>query len=154
MKTLLPLLACLWLATPVATAGSGLRMEDIRLACSASTPEPFGTFFRKFAGSPPFAAERTVLPLPVVRRQPAGAGDRDDDESVPTQTYVSREEFMQWPRLADFMANNGLTARLRSHTQSAVAVDVVKEDTDWLVTYHFRLANGCWRLWKYEDQSL
>lgn len=83
-----------------------------------------------------------------------GIDDNGKDESAPVKSQISKDDYAQWPSLGVYMKNNGLQSRIKSQSRATAVVDVFKEYSDWLVSYHFKTKAGCWFLWQYEDQSL
>ena len=49
-----------------------------------------------------------------------------------------------------YMLDNALQSKIKSQTKSAAVVDVFKENSEGLVSFHFKIKAGCWYLWQYE----
>ena len=128
-----------------ATTSSGQVRADER-------PENFDTFFARFTQDAAFAVSRTQFPLQCWLWQ-YGMDGKGNDESAPEISVISRAQFVQSPSLAHFMTQNGLRKVRQSMVTDNAVVDIGKEGTGWLVSYHFKLQHGCWFLWRYEDKS-
>ncbi|MDD5329008.1 MAG: hypothetical protein PHX38_03320 [Sulfuricella sp.] len=121
--------------------------------CNARTPEAFPDFFSRFAADKGFSVKRAIFPLQAVKWE-FGVDANGKDEPAPVRFRISKAQFESAPSLSNHMRENGLTSRTKSVGSKSAAVDVFKEDTDWLTTHHFVRRGNCWFLYKYEDSSL
>lgn len=121
--------------------------------CSPKRPEPVAPFLNRFSTEPAFAVRRTVLPLQRLKWE-YGANANGEDESAAVKSLITRQDYLRWPPLDSAMKSNNLTSAIERQTATEVVLKIFQQDTDWLTLYHFRLQNGCWFLWQFEDQSL
>lgn len=49
---------------------------------------------------------------------------------------------------------DGLVLKTSAEGGAGYAVELAKPDTDYQMTFHFRSAEGCWQLYRTEDDSL
>ena len=128
-------------------------MASLAIVCSSSRPEAFAAFFERFSVEPAFAINRTVFPLQVLKWE-YGVDNSGKDESAPVKSSLAKDSFAKWKSLNSYMKDNGLQARVKKVTAIAAVVDIFKDSSDWLVSYHFKVKSGCWYLWQYEEQSV
>lgn len=128
-------------------------LATFALDCSYARPEAFASFFERFGKEPAFAISRTVFPLQFLKWE-YGIDSSGKDESAPVKSFLPKESFANWKALNSYMKDNGLQFRFKKVTATVAVVDVFKDSSDWLVSYHFKVKSGCWYLWQYEDQSL
>jgi hypothetical protein len=121
--------------------------------CSPGKPEPFNSFVQRFAYEPEFAIRRTVFPLRILKWQ-YGMDENGKDVSAPERWQITQADFAGWPSLASAMQENGLASRIAVKTGTRAVLEVFRPNTDWLLQFHFRIRNGCWLFWQYEDRSL
>lgn len=104
--------------------------------------EKFDAFLPRYMTERPFAADRTVFPLPSIAR----AENKTE--------LVSREQFAKSTLLADVIKADQLSTR-QAVAPGAVELNVFKPDADsHIYFYRFRQQDGCWFLWQFEDASL
>ena len=140
--------ALLFAVAFLATAAAGNAAE-----CSPDNPEPFASFLQRFSMEPKFAVNRTVLPLRMLKWE-YGLNDKGEDDSATVKSFVSKRDYLKWPTLDSYIKGNNLTSAIDSQTRTAAILNVLKQDTDWQMLYHFKSQKGCWFFWQYEDQSL
>lgn len=120
--------------------------------CSVRKPERFVDFFPTFSETKGFALERTVLPLPLLHWS-----DGMDTEGRPLvgprKSLLSASEYWRWPSLNEYMRRNDLLANVKHQTSSAAVVDIYKDGSAGIVSFHFKSKAGCWYLWQYEVRS-
>jgi hypothetical protein len=89
-----------------------------------------------------FATERTVAPLEML--------DGPDRE----KSLATREQIAQSTLLSDVIKAENLSTS-QSVAPGVVELKVFRPDADSHIYYYrFRLQNGCWHLWQFEDASL
>ena len=121
--------------------------------CSSRSPEAFNEFLARFSREQVFAVERTVFPLRILKWA-YGLDEQGKDASSPVKSTLSREVDRQWPTREAHIRGQGLNQRVVSRSANAVIIEIFKEGSDWLTSYHFKNKAGCWYLWQFEDKSL
>lgn len=116
--------------------------------CSAAKPEGFKSFFERFSADAQFAQTRTVLPLRIRYWALADDDDGFDDSPEPTEVWVSREVYALKPSLRRQAAAAALEFYVDSQSPSAATVELSHRHAAPLRVYHFRLEQGCWKLWE------
>jgi hypothetical protein len=139
--------------TAVATTLLALLSANASAACTASRPEAWEPFFTQYSSSSQFALSRTRFPLSVLVWE-FGVDEKGRESTSPRKSTVSPAEFAKGEALALHARANGLKLRTKTQSATAVTVELFKEDTDYLVDYHFQFVNGCWFLRQIEDHSL
>lgn len=132
------------LALMVAAAATlaGCSTQPARQGCGPGAPEQFDAFLPRYMTDRQFATARTVFPLELL--------DTVDE----TKELLSREEFAQSTLLADVIKADKLSTSQVSGP-GVVELNVFRPDADSHIYYYrFRLQNGCWHLWQFEDASL
>lgn len=119
-------------------------------SCSAKAPEKFVDFLPAFSESKGFALERTVLPLPLLQWSEGHIDTEGRALHGPQKTYLSASEYWRWPSLNKYMQDNDLLSHVKTQTRSTAVLDVYKDDSAGVVTFHFKSTGGCWYLWQYE----
>lgn len=137
------LVALIFTAFPMLTFGQ---------ECSNEYPEVFERFFEHFSTNTAFALSRTRLPLQKLKWE-YEIDEKGNDSSAPEKSTIFRDDYISWPSLAAYMEKNGLAIIRRRKNGRDMVVDINKESTDWLFSYHFKMESGCWYFWQYEDQS-
>jgi hypothetical protein len=117
--------------------------------CSPKNPERFVEFLPAFSESKGFALQRTVLPLPLVNWS-QGLDTEGKQLSGPRKTYLSASDYWRWPSLNKYMQDNDLLSHVRNQTKASAIVDIYKDGSEGVVSFHFKATRGCWRLWQYE----
>lgn len=112
--------------------------------CSKANPELFVNFLPEFSESKDFAVQRTELPLPLLLWNEAST------DGAPHKTLLSAAEYRRWPSLSRYMQDNDLQPSVKRQTKTDAVVDIQKEGRPGIVSFHFRIEAGCWRLWQYE----
>jgi hypothetical protein len=122
-------------------------------ACSTDRPEDFNNYISLFSTDINFSATRVIYPLKVLVWE-YGLDENGKDDSGYLEKNISITEFKKWPTLNEVMSKNGLLNKIKSQTKDKVKMELYKEGTDWQIFYYFKIQNGCWYLWKYENASL
>jgi hypothetical protein len=122
-------------------------------ACSVSNPEKFEKFFEHYSGDKVFSSKRTEFPLEVLTWE-YGLDESGKDVSGSTTSLTSESDFEKWPTITEFMAKSPLKYEVKSLTSTAAAVHLFQPDTDYSMLYHFKVVNGCWCMWRFENESL
>lgn len=119
-----------------------------------SKPESFAEFFTHFRQDNEFSLNRTQFPL-LNYRYEYGVDENGNDESITIKEEISREQLAKHT-LADYLSDNQLQHALLTERSSPneQVVKIYKEDTDWLLHYHFVLHDGHWYLHSVHDYSL
>lgn len=122
-------------------------------ACTPAKPEDFTTFLQHFLASGDFALSRTRTPLPLIgwNEDMEAKGGAHTGKVV---RMIGKQEMQLTLPLTTYLREHGLTHKIARQQTEKVTVQVFKPDTDWLLLYHFRRQQGCWKLWKIEDFSL
>ena len=126
------------------------------LACSIAQPESFEPFFTRFVRDDGFAMQRTQAFVQTVTWDHVPDISGNDSSRVPQETPVRAEKFF-----TDFSSPKALmndaaihsTVTVPAKNQRSVFFGVQNSDAVML-TYKFKLRNGCWYLWGFEDESL
>lgn len=121
--------------------------------CKSRKSEEFTTFFARFANDKEFATSRTTWPLPTIHWE-FGADAAGNNESAPVRTLVSQAQDSASPSLSTYISQNGMNSKIQTLTTNTAVVEIFKEDTDWLMTYHFSLTGHCWVLQEFQNHSL
>lgn len=121
--------------------------------CSASAPELFGDFLKRFATDQTFAAERTAFPLRAGRWE-YGLGEQGSDVSAPVWRWISKEAFRGWTTIASLQQTGDMSVRSAASSDDSVQVTLFQNDSDTEMTYTFNRQAGCWRLVEFLDKSL
>ncbi|HYD60332.1 MAG TPA: hypothetical protein VEC35_08250 [Noviherbaspirillum sp.] len=137
----------------LATTLLGTPITAFAAACSPKNPESFTLFLQRFSLEPTFALKRTIFPLQILRWE-YGVNERGEDESAPVISRIAKSEYSGWTLLDTYMRNNGLSSEIESKGKHKAVLKVFKDGTDWQMLYRFKLRNGCWFFWQFEDESL
>jgi hypothetical protein len=127
-----------------------LPLSAFAQECSSSSQEAFAGFFSEFVSDKAFAVGRTIYPLSVVHWHHGMDGH---DVAPPRRSTREREQDQALPRLSAFMQENSLDANILDVGSRAAIVEVAKEGTSWVMTYHFLRKGGCWFLRELQDHS-
>ena len=128
-----------------------LAASACSLACANCVDEKFSTFLIKFASRPPFQAERTVAPLPVVLGDGRAAERRAETWSR-DQIAGLKSPLMPTP---SFRGKHGVKERINREGGEGFSVyHFIEEADSYRLRYLFRSVNGCWHLVRYENSSL
>lgn len=76
-----------------------------------------------------------------------------EPEPVAKPFKLTRKDFIDGGTISVQAKRNGLKVRQQSLGRSTAEVHVYKPDTGWLVVYHFRMRDNCWRLLSVDDHS-
>jgi hypothetical protein len=132
----------LFLAVVIATTIAGCATPHVTPQCSSRSPEEFESFMSRYMNDRQFATERTVAPLEML--------DGPDRE----KSLATREQIAQSTLLSDVIKAENLSTS-QSVAPGVVELKVFRPDADSHIYYYrFRLQNGCWHLWQFEDASL
>jgi hypothetical protein len=117
--------------------------------CSEARPESFGSFLSQFSTNTQFAQSRTVLPL-LMQRWP-GDDDGFDDPGEPSDVWITREAYARRPSLRSQSSAQRQALQITALTSSAATVELGDPLSGSIQAFHFRLQQGCWRLWKMDE---
>ena len=113
-------------------------------------PSPtFEGFFAAFADDTKLQKEFVRLPL---RSDSIDAGAEPEPKATTRMLTVQELEFPLVPSKQK-VADEGLKTSFRT-SGSEMVVELIKPDTDYMVTYYFERAGDCWRLFRKDDASL
>lgn len=118
--------------------------------CTSSSQEDFARFFSRFSSDKAFAVRRTIYPLSMVQWDHGMDGN---DVAPPKRSTRGQEQDQAMPSLASFMSENGLASNVLDANSRAAIVEVSREGTSWVMTYHFLRKGGCWFLREFQDHS-
>jgi hypothetical protein len=118
--------------------------------CTSSGEEDFARFFSDFSSDKAFAVRRTIYPLSVVQWHHGMDGN---DVAPPKRSTLEQRQDLARPSLSSFMRENGLASNILDANGKAAIVEVSKDGTSWVMTYHFLRKGGCWFLREFQDHS-
>ena len=121
--------------------------------CGLSKPEDFRQFFSRFSTDKAFSSSRTLYPLRVQRLE-YGIDPDSNDEPKPVRSRVTKEQDAPYPTLDAYMKEHGLISEIIELRPKYAVVQVFMQDSDWLMTYHFRRKGNCWYMTELQDDSL
>ena len=115
-------------------------------ACPA---QDISFFIQRFATDEAIQRVFTVVPLTSQQL------DLDAQPEPEQRTRTLQREQITFPvlPLAQERADGDLTMRLEEVTTLSARLDLFKADTDYLISYFFKLGD-CWRLVRIDNQSL
>ena len=120
--------------------------------CNSGVDENFGVFFAKFSDEKKFSVNRTLYPTYTLRHE---YGEKNGKEVHTTvKTIISKHDDSATPTITEILRRNGMETKIKSKDSTNALVNVYKPDTDWLLSYHFKLRSSCWYLHHIEDHSL
>lgn len=120
--------------------------------CKATERENFPEFIAKFAEQKSFATARTIYPSYTLRHEYGIEDDKGIDSVI--KTPVSKDADAKESTMNEFVRRNGMKLITKSPKGRQAIVEMSKEGTDWLLTYHFIRQGNCWFLHHIEDHSL
>lgn len=117
------------------------------MACPAPT---FEGFFKRFADD--VAVQKAYVTDPL---QSDSVDAEAEPEPAPVHKTLKASEiaFPVLPTTTE-LASKGLNVTTEHPDPSDIAVTVSKPDTDDQKVFHFRPSDGCWTLYRIDDQSL
>ncbi len=117
--------------------------------------EDFDLFLDRFLSDKQFALGRTMTPLLSVRHEYT-VDTYGKEKKTAIESTVSRNELEKRPAMDEFISKNNLSTEVKPSERdpSAKIVKIYKEDTDWLLEYHFVNKEGEWFLNSVHDYSL
>lgn len=146
---LLPLCAC---QQPADRAADSASVATARAAaneamCPAAT---FDAFFKRFADD--ITVQKAYVTDPL---QSDSVDAEAEPEPAPVHKTLGKSEiaFPVIPTTTE-LTRKGLAVATEHTSPSDIAVTVGKPDTDDLKVFHFRPSDGCWTLYRIDDQSL
>jgi hypothetical protein len=134
-----PTTAASALANPAATNAAG--------ACPAST---FDGFLPAFMDDVSVQKRYAADPLESDTIDPNA-----EPEPAPVKKMLTKAQ-VTFPVMPDSarQKKDGLVLKRSPEGDGGFAVELAKPDTDYQMTFHFRSAEGCWQLYRTEDDSL
>jgi hypothetical protein len=118
--------------------------------CMSSGQEDFSRFFADFTSDKAFAVRRTIYPLSVVHWHHGMDGT---EVAPPERSALEQQQDEARPSLSAFIQENGLASSILDASSKAAIVEVSREGTSWVMTYHFLRKGGCWFLREFQDHS-
>jgi hypothetical protein len=118
--------------------------------CERTGKEDFSRFLTRFSIDKAFAVSRTVYPLNVVLWHHGLDGT---DVEPPTRSLLTKEKDEATPSLGSYMSDNGLTSYVLAVESRAALVEVYRDGTNWVETFHFARNGRCWYLREFQDHS-
>jgi hypothetical protein len=126
------------------------RQAAQTLGAAPGCPSPtFEGFFAAFADDTELQKEFVRLPL---RSDSIDAGAEPEPKPVTKMLTLQELEFPLVPS-KEQVADEGLKTSF-STSGTEMDVELIKPDTDYMVTYYFQRAGDCWRLYRKDDASL
>lgn len=120
--------------------------------CKSITAENFQDFIDEFAASKPLAMSRTIYPTYTLRHEVGVENGKEIVSAV--KTTVSKTKDESTPTIKQILVKNQMAMNVKDLRKKQATVEIFKPDTDWLLTYHFVVRQGCWYLHHIEDHSL
>jgi hypothetical protein len=118
--------------------------------CKRTEKEDFSQFLTRFSGDKAFAVSRTVYPLNVVLWHHGLDGS---DVAPPTRSLLAKEKEEAAPSLDSYMNDNGLTSYVLAVESRAALIEMYRDGTNWVETFHFTRTGRCWYLREVQDHS-
>jgi len=120
--------------------------------CNSGVDENFGIFLAKFSDEKKFSVNRTLYPTYTLRHEYGVENGKEVHSTV--KTIITKDDDSATPTIAEILRINSMETKVKSTNSTNAVVNVYKPDTDWLLSYHFKLRGSCWYLHHIEDHSL
>ncbi|WP_331646027.1 hypothetical protein [Luteibacter sp.] len=121
--------------------------ENAANVCPANT---FDDFLPKFSDDVSVQKRYIVDPL-----ESDTIDANAEPEPAPVKKMLTKDQ-ITFPVMPDSARQHkdGLVLKKTPEGDAGFAVELAKPDTDYQMTFHFRSAEGCWQLYRTEDDSL
>jgi hypothetical protein len=134
---------------PQTPSGSAPAERAYSAATQACPAEDFEHFLAAFAGNVSIQKAFTARPL---------RSDSIDASADPEPRPVTRmlnDADIDFPVIVDLrqLRDEGATVRTSATSATEMKVTIFKQDTDLQMSFYFR-KNGCWQLYRLQDDSL